>query len=261
MDISATFITDPQAAELMQPGEGPFDDPAKDAQTAPVGRAPLRQDRDDAEASQSVPMRGRIVGAVPLDPLRTLAWATDLAANRWDRLDQREELRHVVTVGLGDAGRQGDAVAIGDHVMFAPQLPSIRWRRARFFPAWCARTEEESTSARDQSSWWAAWSRSSSTRWSRDQTPARCQSRKRRQQVIPEPQPISWGKAAHGIPVRSTKRIPVRVRRWSSGLRPGYRLRRRLGGGSNGSMTAQRGSSTKGFAMQDSSLRDDSCIG
>jgi hypothetical protein len=170
-------------------------------------------------------------------------------------------LGHVVAVGPGDAGCQRDTVAIGDHVMFAPQLPSIRWRRARFFPAWCARTEEESTSARDQSSWFAAWSRSSNTRWSRDQTPARCQSRKRRQQVTPDPQPISWGSASQGIPVRRTKRIPVRTRRGSTGLRPGYRFRRRFGGGRSGSITAHSGSSTKGFAMQDSFLRDDSCIG
>ena len=261
MDVGTSLIAHTEAPELMQPREGPFDHPAKDAQAAPVGCAPLRQDRDDAEPSQGVAVGRRVVGAVTLDPCGPLSRAADLPADRGNRLDQREELRHVVAVGFGDADRQGEPVAIGDQVMLAPQLPSIRWRRARFFPAWCARTEEESTSARDQSSWSAAWSRSSSTRWSRCQTPARCQSRRRRQQVTPEPQPISWGRASHGIPVRSTKRIPVSVRRGSSGLRPGYRFRRRLGGGSNGSMTAQRGSSTTGYAMQDSFLRDDSCIG
>ena len=261
MDVSPSLIADTQAPELMQPREGPFDHPAKNSQTAPMARPPAGQDRGDAEATQGVSVGRRVVGAVPLDPFGSLPRATDLPADGWDGLDQREELRHVVAVGFGKPGRQRDAMAIGDQRVFAPQLPSIRWRRASFFPAWCARTEDESTSARDQSSWWAAWSRSSSTRWSRDQTPARGQSRKHRQQMIPEPQPISWGKASHGIPVRSTKRTPVSTRRLSSGLRPGYRLRRRLGGGSNGLMTAQRGSSTKGFAMQDSSLRDDSCIG
>ena len=261
MNVGTPFIANTQAPELMQPREGAFDHPAKDAQAAPVGCASLRQDRDDAEASQGLAVRGRVVGAVALDAVRSASRVSDLAADRRNGLDQGKELRHIVAVGFGDAGRQRDAVAIGDHMMLAPQLPSIRWRRAGFFPAWCARTDEESISARDQSSWWAAWSRSSSTRWSRDQTPARCQSRKRRQQVIPEPQPISWGRASHGIPVRRTKRMPVSTRRWSSGLRPGYRLRRRLGGGSSGSMTAQSGSSTKGFAIQDSSLRDDSCIG
>ena len=261
MDVGPSLITDPQAPELMQPREGALDHPAEHAQSAPVRRAPLCQDREDAEASQGLAVRRRVVGAIALDAVGSAARVADRAADGWNRLDQGEQLRHVVAVGFGEPSRQGDAVAIGDHVMLAPQLPSIRWRRAGFFPAWCARTEDESTSARDQSSWWAPWSRSSRTRWSRDQTPACCQSRRRRQQVTPEPQPISWGNASQGIPVRSTKRIPVRTRRGSSGLRPGHRLRRRFGGGSNGSMTAQSGSSTKGFAMQDSSLRDDSCIG
>ena len=261
MDVGPPFITDPQATELMQPRERAFNHPAIEPQAAAVGRPPARQDREHAETAQGVSVPRRIVGAIPLDAIRAVPRVADLAADGWDGFDQGEELRHVVAIGFGQPGRQRDAVAIGDQMVLAPPLPSIRWRRARFFPAWCARTEDESTSARDQSSWWAAWSRSSSTRWSRAQTPARCQSRKRRQHVIPEPQPISWGSASQGIPVRSTKRIPVSVRRWSSGLRPGYRLRRRLGGGSNGLMTAQRGSSTKGFAMQNSSLRDDSCIG
>jgi len=261
MDVGTPFIPDAQAPELMQPGKGPFDHPAEDAQSAPVGRAPLSQDRDDAPRPQGLPVSGRIVGTVALDTRGSLPRATDLPADRGDRLDQREELRHVVAIGLRDDGRQRNAVAIGDQVVLAPQLPSIRWRRASFFPPRCARIEVESTRARDQSSRSAAWSRSSSTRWSRCQTPARCQSRRRRQHVIPEPHPISWGSDSHGTPVRSTKRIPVRTCRWSSGLRPGYRLRRRLGGGRSGSMTAHNGSSSKGFAMHESFLRDDSCIG
>ncbi|WP_442790554.1 hypothetical protein [Nonomuraea sp. NBC_01738] len=33
------------------------------------------------------------------------------------------------------------------------------------------------------------------------QTPTWCQSRSRRQQVIPEPKPSSWGRNSHGIAV------------------------------------------------------------
>src|SRR6185503_5710422 len=57
-------------------------------------------------------------------------------------------------------------------------------------------------------------------------TPASFQSRSRRQQVIPEPKPSSWGKNRHGIPVYSTNRIPHSTRRSSSRRRPGYRKRR-----------------------------------
>jgi hypothetical protein len=49
----------------------------------------------------------------------------------------------------------------------------------------------------------------------------------RRQQLMPEPQPISSGRYSQGMPVFSTNRMPLRACRWLIGLRPGYR--RRLG--------------------------------
>jgi hypothetical protein len=43
--------------------------------------------------------------------------------------------------------------------------------------------------------------------------------------------------------------MPVSTARLSSGLRPGCRERRGFGGGSNGSMSAHRSSSSIGLAM------------
>ena len=40
--------------------------------------------------------------------------------------------------------------------------------------------------------------------------PCSCQSRKRRQQVIPEPQPSSCGSISQGIPLRNRNTIPAR---------------------------------------------------
>lgn len=57
---------------------------------------------------------------------------------------------------------------------------------------------------RDQSMQSAARSSASRILCSRSQTPAACQSRKRRQQLMPEPQPISWGNISHGMPDCST---------------------------------------------------------
>jgi hypothetical protein len=57
--------------------------------------------------------------------------------------------------------------------------------------------------------------RFSRTRWILSHTPVACQSRSRRQQVMPDPQPISCGRYSQGMPVRSTKRIPVKA--WRSG--------------------------------------------
>jgi hypothetical protein len=104
-----------------------------------------------------------------------------------------------------------------------------------------------SRATRDQSIWSASPRRSSKTRCRRSQTPARCQSRRRRQQVMPEPHPISWGSISQGMPLCKTNRMPVRA------LRSGTRGRppRGLGGsgGSNGSMTSQSASERRGLAM------------
>jgi hypothetical protein len=44
-------------------------------------------------------------------------------------------------------------------------------------------------------------------------TPARCQSRKRRQHVMPLPQPNSCGSVSHGMPDFKTKTMPVKAAR------------------------------------------------
>jgi hypothetical protein len=51
----------------------------------------------------------------------------------------------------------------------------------------------------------------------------------RRQHVMPLPQPISWGSISQGMPLRRTKRMPVRAARSGTGGRPPFGLRRRFG--------------------------------
>jgi hypothetical protein len=115
-------------------------------------------------------------------------------------------------------------------------LPGL-W--APLFAGACA----ESTDARDQSIAPARWSLSSKHWWTRGQTPALCQSRRRFQQVIPV-HPSSRGRYSHGRPVRRTNTIPDNAAR--SGVRGRPRLDRRLGGlGSCGSITAQSSSSMR----------------
>ncbi len=67
-------------------------------------------------------------------------------------------------------------------------------------------------------------SRSRSACCGRSHTSAFRQSRKRRQQVIPEPQPISRGSNSQGVPERGTNKIPVSARgRRSKADRPSTR--------------------------------------
>ena len=65
--------------------------------------------------------------------------------------------------------------------------------------------------ARRQSLWSAAPKRSKTAWCRRSHTRAFCHARRRRQHVTPLPQPISWGTIAQGMPLLSTKRMPVKA--------------------------------------------------
>lgn len=62
--------------------------------------------------------------------------------------------------------------------------------------------------------------RLSNAKCSRSQTPLACQSRRRRQHVMPLPKPNSWGRSSHGIPVCRTNRMPFSATRSSTRGRP-----------------------------------------
>jgi hypothetical protein len=105
----------------------------------------------------------------------------------------------------------------------------------------------ESSAARDQSMRPREPRRSSSKRCSRSHTPARCQSRSLRQQVLPLPQPNSLGKDCQGQPVFSTNTMPV------SAARSGTRGRPPFGfggsGGRSGWMVVHRSSERSSVLM------------
>jgi hypothetical protein len=89
----------------------------------------------------------------------------------------------------------------------------------------------------------AAPRRSSSARCSRAHTPAACQSRSRRQQVGPLPKPAAVGSRFHGIPVRSTNRIPFSA----AGRPPARPLGAGGAGGSSGRDHGPQLSDTSAF--------------
>ncbi len=209
VDVVPTFIANPQATELMQPAGGAFHHPTVLAQPAAMRRVPLGQDRFNVQARQHPPERLQIIPLVALQVLGTPTRTADFAPQRGNRFDQRQELSDIIRVGTGQDRRERDAPCIRDQVTFVAGLGFIRGIRACFFPPCTARTEALSTTARDQSIWSApcSWARSSSCRAC--QRPAACQSRSRRQHVMPEPQPISCGKYSQGMPVLRTKIISV----------------------------------------------------
>lgn len=236
----------------MQPCIRSLNDPASDAQSASVIGVALCDDRFDSTLSQRLGVRGGVICPITLNTVWTLAGPSALSRNRGNGIHQGKQLGHIVAVCAGNRRGQRNAVRIGEDVMLRPVFPAVRRVRARLVPPKTARTLELSTTARDQSSWSASW------RWLRNtcrrscQTPASCQSRSRRQQVIPDPQAISWGRSSQGMPVFNTNRMPLRA--WRSGTVGRPPLGCGLGGGRHGSMTAQSSSVSNGLAMSSSSM-------
>jgi len=238
----------------MQPGMRAFNDPAMFAKAAAVfGTAPGNHWLDTAIAQCSSMSLG-VVTAIGVDNARSLQWVATQSANRRNRVDQRQQLRDVVDVGASQDRGERRAVGVGDDMVLGTGSCAISGVWPSFWPAPTARIDEESTAAREKSIWSAARSFASSNTCNRSHTPAACQSRSRRQHVTPEPQPISAGKSRQRSPVLSTNKIPVSAARSDTGRRPGFFLRRGLGGGSNGLISVHNSSSMIGLPISSASV-------
>ena len=251
MNTRSPLVPHVQTTKPMEPSQCPLDDPARATKLAAVRPTAFRQLADDPALLELVAVRLRIVSAIALYEPRPPERTTRPSAHWRDAVDQRQKLRHVVPIRRREAGDNRNPVGVGKNVMFRPGFAAIGRVRSSFFPPRSARSEALSTTARARSSWPRRRNSVSKTRWSRFQTPARCHRTSRRQHVLPEPQPISGGSMFHGMPLRSTKRIPVSTARSGIGLRPAcWRLRgRRLG--SNGSIRIHQSSSTRAWLMPD----------
>jgi len=247
MDVGATFVANPETVELMEPGNRAFDDPASFTQSTAMFGVSTSQLGCHAATAELVAVRLRIVTAIALDEPGPLTWPTGLAADRRNRFHQGQKLGYVVGIRAGKRRGQGNARRIRNDMVLAPRFAPIGRIRPGFCPPSTARTLELSTTARDQSIRSVAWSSASNSLCKRSQIPAACQSRNRRQQVMPHPQPSSCGNMAQGIPLRSTNKIPVSACRLPKGGRPP--LIDSVIGGSNGSTRFHNSSDTNDLAM------------
>ncbi|MBB5503537.1 hypothetical protein HDG37_007779 [Paraburkholderia sp. MM5384-R2] len=253
MDVGTTLKSSTKTAEPVQPSIGAFDDPTDFAEAATVEFAASGNRCGDAGSVQRSPVLIVVVSPVCINSGRLAKRSATHAANRRDGIDKRKQLRDVVTVRACQDDRERRTVGVGGKVVFGTGSRAIGGVRSSFSPAPTARTEVESMTTREKSIRSAARNFTSRISWSRSQTPACCQSRKRRQQLMPDPQPISAGKSLQRMPLLSTNSIPVSAARSATGLRPGYRKRLGLAGGRSGSINAHNSSSMIGLAI--SSLR------
>ncbi len=222
MDVETPFVADGEPSEAVHPREGALDDPAVSAELLTAFNAAPGDSRLYAAPMASSTAAAVIIGLVCVQFARAPARASTSATNGWDCIEQRFERHAVVDVGAGQQEGERDATAVGDEVSLGAGPPTVSrvWAGCRT-PLFAA-MDALSIQARLQSIRSPFRSRRSNSRCRRSHTPAHCQSRSRRQHVTPEPHPISRGSISHGMPVRSTNKIPVSAARADTGGRPPF---------------------------------------
>ncbi len=169
--------------------------------------------REDAALAARFAATGVIVSLVGMALVGPSLGAARLSADRGNGVEHVRKHRAVMSVGTCQPRGERNTASVCHEVPFRPRLAAIRWIWARGGPPFFAGIDDESTQTRLKSILFAPRRRRSNSWCNLSQTPASCQSRSRRQQVTPEPQPSSGGKSSHAMPVRSTNRIPLSAAR------------------------------------------------
>ncbi len=253
MNIEPPLVTYGQAAELVEPCEGALHHPTVPPQLLAALYPSSGYPRNDASLPHCLSVGLGVVSLVCMHLVRALSRSASSTFEWWDsiyHLFQHLGVRYVSSCCLYSQGYS----ASFDH-----KMPLRAWfsliRRVRpcslvslapFFTP-LALTVCESTEALDQPISPPSLRLSSSSLCSFFQTPAFCQSLMRLQQVIPEPQPISWGSISHCKPDLSTNIIPVSAAR--SGMRGLPPLGLGRSGGKSGSIISHNSSAIRVFAI------------
>jgi hypothetical protein len=144
--VRAAFVAHTEAAKTEQPGKCALDHPAVPAQSlARVDPTAGNAGRDTASAKGAAKFRG-VVGLVGVQVGRALARTPRPPAradDRWDRVEEWEPLRRIVSVGGREPDGEGDAVAIDDQVVvvLGPRFAAVSGVEAGLLaPFWPARS-------------------------------------------------------------------------------------------------------------------------
>jgi hypothetical protein len=247
MDIRPALIADRQAAILAQPGQRTLHDPALAPQAGAALHALARATHLDPPLAQGEPPAGDVVRLVRVHLVRALAWSPPWPLDGPDAVDQRLEDVAIGAVGRGEEDGEREALPVDHNVALAARFAAIRRIWPGFRAPLLAGAKALSALARLQSILSASPKRSNSAWCRRAHTPACCQSRRRRQQVTPLPQPNSCGSISQGMPLLSTKMMPLKAAWSGTRGRPPFGLGG--SGGNSGAMISHNVSLTNGLLI------------
>ncbi len=247
MDVVPPLVAHLEPPILGEPGEGALGHPPMPAELLGGVDTSSCDPRLDVTTVQGLSAPTEVVGFIGMELVRSLPRSAPRALDRLDGIDHLFEHHRVVDVGRRDLGCERDSLPVDHNMALRARFAAIRRIRSGLFAPPGAGTLAESRDALDQSIWSASPRRFRSSWWRRCHTLASCQSRSRRQQVIPDPHPISLGSISQGMPVLSTNRMPARARLSGTLGRPPLGLGR--SGGKSGLITFHSSSLSSGLAM------------
>jgi hypothetical protein len=256
MNVVTLLIPHAQTSLVEEPVKGCFHHVAIPAEPTAMFSAALGDPGCHSTLTQGLTnLLFGVIGPIRQHFIRMFPRTTPTLLDVGNRIHQGHRNLRIVNVGPRVLHGQRRPLPVYNQMPFRTILAPIRGIRPGFRPPKSARTEQLSMAEVDQS---MASARPNSSRRACQifcQTRAACQSRRRRQQVMPLPQPISRGRYSQGVPVLSTNRIPVRQARSDTRGRPPFGL-----GGSGGMcplMRSHSSSVSSGLAMAMSSMTSD----
>jgi hypothetical protein len=128
VDLGATVVADEQPFEVVQPGEGAFDDPAVEAEAARFAAA--RPPVGLLHRRNFTPVLFTVVAAVGSDAVGARRGRPTLPRTG-GMLDKRDELGDVVAVAAGERPGERDPCCVYEQVMLGAVSGSINRARAR----------------------------------------------------------------------------------------------------------------------------------
>lgn len=140
MDVGSAFPADAESLEAVEPGEGALDDPAVGAQAGAVPCSAAGDGRHDAAGADLVAVDVVVVPAVGEQRVRLPARTADPAADRRDRVEQRQELGDVVAVAAGQRDGQRDAGRVDQQMVLGARAGTVDRGRPGQEPPKSART-------------------------------------------------------------------------------------------------------------------------
>jgi hypothetical protein len=130
--LGAAVVADEEPFEVVEPGEGAFDDPAVAAKPGAVLGLAAGDLVLDPSLTELAAVLVVVVASIGSDAFGTTAWPADLAAHRRHTVDKRDQLGDVMAVAARDRPGERDPRRVYEKMMLRPVSGSINRARARF---------------------------------------------------------------------------------------------------------------------------------